>query len=1002
MDEGTQALGLVEALHACGFDRYILDTLPDAILTPLQDAISLAQPCPPPTWPTALLELINRSDVSAMLTSTKPKRRSPASLLPPTHTATWDYSVICKSVAEFTSSGYNEDGSAERQAVIRALFHHDRRLDEAKNLLNTSRPRTLNFSQDPNWSEAIYLEKQKELVTQIAIGTLAIPSGRGLLYYSLRFPLLTQKYAIQGFNLNCVIRPNNTTVGVDKSMYAEEKVSWAFFHQGVAGGLAISPNAQGIDTSWILYNKPGQDLSNRHAGFLLALGLNGHLKSVAKWVAFKYLTPKHTMTSIGLLLGLAASYLGTMDSLITRLLSVHVTRMLPRGAAELNLSPLTQTTGIIGIGLLYANTQHRRMSEIMVSEISHIEPEEEEEPLRSECYRLAAGFSLGLINLARGTNLRGLADMRLTETLLSLATSTKKVDIVPILDRAAAPAAVAIALIYMRTEDQIVARKIDVPSSTLQFEYIRPDVLLLRTMAKNLIMWSKIEPTFRWIRTNVPSEFQSRYRLCGVQKLVSSDMPFYAIIAGLCFSLALRFSGSANIQVRDLLVHYTDQFRRISKLPTESFDARLARAGTAMALDTVALSASVVMAGTGDLVVLRRLRALHGREDDTTNYGSHLAAHLAIGALFLGSGTKTFGNSPMATAALIIAFYPVWPKYVMDNRAHLQATRHFWTLAVEDRCLVAREIGGGVVSIGVIVKLKKNTVKNYNDKQEAEAGKSSASLPTFGGSSLTPIASTHVTPALSSKRVASPIPMEMDEGIEPEELQLTTPTLLPPLETIASIQTVAAPTFWDLTLDFETNPGLREQFATSGMSLYLRRRPVMEGPMEGTIRTLGGKTIASDDTVDPIEWVFENYTLNSLTAMEKAAILEDGEDDIAGCGSGRLAQAVDTRLMLRNAMAGKSREDLLGLRLLFAWERERRRFLVGDSTLGNHDQSTAEKKDKIKDIISPDDVDMEDVARSVDVSEDKNAIPDDEDTIWWLRSTAIDEIRGKVYLGDQC
>jgi anaphase-promoting complex subunit 1 len=211
------------------------------------------------------------------------------------------------------------------------------------------------------------------------------------------------------------------------------------------------------------------------------------LKSVAKWVAFKYLTPKHTMTSIGLLLGLAASYIGTMDSLITRLLSVHVTRMLPPGAAELNLSPLTQTTGIMGIGLLYCNTQHRRMSEIMVSEIEHIDTETEEEPLRNEGYRLAAGFALGFINLGKGSDLKGLQDMRLTERLLALAAGSKKVDLVHVLDKATAAAVVAIVLIFMKSENQVLARKIDVPDSLLQFDYIRPDIFLLRTLARHYV-----------------------------------------------------------------------------------------------------------------------------------------------------------------------------------------------------------------------------------------------------------------------------------------------------------------------------------------------------------------------------------------------------------------------------------------------------------------------------------------------------------------------------------
>lgn len=40
-----------------------------------------------------------------------------------------------------------------------------------------------------------------------------------------------------------------------------------------------------------------------HAGFLLALGLNGHLKNLALHTSFIYLDKLHEMTSVGILLG---------------------------------------------------------------------------------------------------------------------------------------------------------------------------------------------------------------------------------------------------------------------------------------------------------------------------------------------------------------------------------------------------------------------------------------------------------------------------------------------------------------------------------------------------------------------------------------------------------------------------------------------------------------------------------------------------------------------------
>ncbi|KAK9441438.1 negative regulator of mitosis [Metarhizium brunneum] len=896
----STAVEMVEAMQDCGFTNYILETLPEAVLAPLQDAISLCQPHPPSQWPHHLLDLVRRSDISLIVKPSRRPRQSVANILAPTHMASWDFKMLCQSVEEANNTGYDEGEGTERQAVIRALFKDDRRLNEAQHLLSTHKARVVRLNPDPSWPESEYLEKQKELVSRIATGTLAIPAGRALLYYSLRFPLITQKFHIGGFNLNCIVKPTNVTVGVDKSLFTEEKVCWGFFHQGVAAGLAISPQAKGIDTSWILYNKPTQELSNRHAGFLLALGLNGHLKGVAKWVAFKYLTPKHTMTSIGLLLGLAASYMGTMDSLITRLLSVHATRMLPRGAAELNLSPLTQTSGIMGIGLLYCNSQHRRMSEIMLSEIEHIDEEDEEEPLRSECYRLAAGFALGLINLGKGGDLKGLQDMKLTEKLIAHATATKNVEIVHILDRASAGAVMAIALIFMKSEDQIVARKIDVPDSVLQFDYVRPDILLLRAVTKNLILWSKIEPTLTWVRDSLPLPYRARYKLLGTTKLRSTDLPFFSILTGICFSIALRFSGSASTRARDLLLHYLDQFIRISNIEATPrshpdaaplYDEELARSNARMCQDILALSCSIVMAGTGDILVLRRLRSLHGRDNPDIPYGSHLAAHLAIGSLFLGCGTVTFGSSNKAIAALLISFYPIFPSNVMDNRSHLQAFRHFWVLATEQRCLVAKDVlTGQPVSVSVQIKKKQDS---------------------------------------SSEHI----------------LYRTTPCLLPPLDQISSLSTSCGPRFWDIELDF-SNDELRQAFAQT-QSIYLQRRPPSEGAFTSTLRTLGSDGKGNN----PLEWIFGLGKLRSVSYAERAALMESNEKE-QDAGS-----AVDARMeMERGILQGGDRERLEGARLLFEWGAARERLLRSAAPSVHDSQATVrpgDSQETIGDQVTP-------------------------------------------------
>ena len=70
----TRRFEVVAAMHECGFTPQILETLPEAILTPLQDVISICQPKPPPSWPKELLALINRTDVAGVLQPVKAGR----------------------------------------------------------------------------------------------------------------------------------------------------------------------------------------------------------------------------------------------------------------------------------------------------------------------------------------------------------------------------------------------------------------------------------------------------------------------------------------------------------------------------------------------------------------------------------------------------------------------------------------------------------------------------------------------------------------------------------------------------------------------------------------------------------------------------------------------------------------------------------------------------------------------------------------------------------------
>lgn len=766
--KASTSLEKIKLLHRWGLTKSIIDTFPEGVSAPLYETIMQCQVEASTSWNSTLLELIDREDLYMSMNPVHVHSFAAPPQPVVSHDAVRDFHHISTSAMEIDNiNAFEASAEADRSSVTKLVFREDKRFLEAARLLNQTKAPVAHCVPEPDWTDSDLLEAQKELVQLVSFRTLSTPAGRAMLSFSGRLPLLTEKLPIPSFSTQCVMKPSNVTVSAERTAFTEEKVCWAFFHNGVSTGLAISKASKGIDTSWILFNKP-QELTHRHAGFLLALGLNGHLKSLAKWVAFKYLTPKHTMTSIGLLLGLSASYIGTMDTLITRLLSVHVTRMLPLGAAELNLSPLTQTAGIMGIGLLYCSSQHRRMSEVMLSEIESIEQDEQsasQEEVRDEGYRLAAGFALGFINLGKGKDLQGMRDMHIVERLLAIAVGTKNVDLAHVLDRATAGATIAMAIIFMKTNDSVLAKKIDIPDTTVRFDYVRPDLFLLRTLARHLIMWDDIKPSIEWVNASLPEVYRRRSRLTNVCQLRSEDMPFFNIIAGLCLALGLRYAGSGQAQARELLLFYLDQLIRISRLPVLNYDAKLARNSVRNCQDVVSLSTAAIMAGTGDLALFRRLRSLHGRIDADTPYGSHMAAHMAIGMLFLGGGSYTLGTSDLAVASLLCAFYPIFPTTVLDNKCHLQAFRHLWVLAAEPRCLVPRDLD-------------------------------------------------------TRRPISIPITITPHDG---SARTISAPCLLPDPNEISRIE-IRGPNHWPLVLDFGQDNALCDKFRYGDPSVYLRRK----------------------------------------------------------------------------------------------------------------------------------------------------------------------------------
>lgn len=863
----VQPQQIVEAMSACGMTNDILESLPVGISAPCREAIKQCECSPPLTWSQALFQLVGREDMdwTVDLEQARPSLSASADVkhdLRTICTATEQPSIITKS------------READRNAVSQLIFHEDRRLVHAAGILHFNTVQIAECAKKPEWSDAFYFEQQRRVMQYVSVRTIALPTGDAMLHFGSQTPLMTERYHLPGFTSSCIMQPAGHTVTMDRSGLTEDKLSWAYFHAGASTGLRISRQAVGIDTSWLVFNKPN-DLTNRHAGLLLALGLNGHLKHIAKWLSFKYLTPKHAMTSLGLLLGLAASNIGTMDSLITRMLSVHITCMLPMGAVELNVSPLTQTAGLIGIGLLYHNTHHRRMSETMLQEIEAMgdeDPDNGPDILRDESYRLAAGFSLGFINLGNGSTIQSLHGMHLEARLLRIAVGARPIKAVHVFDQATAGAIMALALVYMKTGDEVLARKIDVPDTEQQFEYIRPDMLMLRAMSKHLILWHSIEvhetpgarPTAQWISAAMPACCKPRWAKFSRSNATATttDLPFFYIVTGLAWAVSLKYAGSGNVTARDEILLVLDMVWHCLRRRPESnfyYDSKTARIGLRRCVDVLALFAASVMAGTGDVQTFRYLRRLHGKTDAESLYGSHLASHMGIGLLFLSGGTMTVGTSNLAIAALICSLYPLFPTDVQDNRVHLQALRHLWVFAVEPRCLMVQDID-------------------------------------------------------TKRSIQMPICIRLKNG---KEMTLSAPCLLPDLYTIAALSTTGT-SHWPIALDFSSDSARVARFR-SAQTIFVKQCPpsvMHKGTFWSSFASLRLGHVKQQSSAI-LSWLHELHDLANL--QEHDVQLLTGETTSTSRQDLTVYRQTDDLLLLMDAVACNNRDKLWDLKIVFAW-----------------------------------------------------------------------------------
>ncbi|XP_031485584.1 anaphase-promoting complex subunit 1 isoform X2 [Nymphaea colorata] len=723
---------VVLAMVAETFGLQQMDQLPAGISLPLRHALDKCRESPPDDWPAAAYMLVGREDLALISLGSFIKCRK-RELTSENNLVAFSspYLLNVRSVTIPSSSldkiGVNSnkmddvdtiDGSVPDgmehvfSSSTQMRFGHDLRLHEVRRLLCSARPVPLQSSASSNSSEQ---DMQQAHLWQLAHRTTALPLGRGAFTLATTCTFMTEALVVPKLVLaGHLPSQHNATVNLDPTMrnLAEHR-SWPEFHNGVAAGLRLAPVQGKISRTWIVYNKP-EEPNATHAGILLALGLRGHLRVLIMTDVYQYLSQQHDITTVGILLGVAASFRGTMDPAISKMLYVHVPSRHPASFPELELPTVVQSAALLAIGLLYEGSAHPLAMDILLGEIGR--RSSGDSVLEREGYAVAAGFALGLVCLGRGLDASGHMGSCVEQLFRYIYGSRKPYrmmdDTLVNVDVTSPGATVALALMFLKTESEVVASRLLIPQTCFDLQYVRPDFLMLRVIARNLIMWKNICPSQAWINSQIPEIVKNSPVYLNVEFMDNDDadigalaQAFVNILTAACVLLGLKYAGSRNAEAQELLydhaIYLLYEIKPLSGSNKNIYPTGLVQHVDRGTLETclhiIVLSLSVVMAGSGHLQTFRLLKFLRGRTvDGQMNYGFQMAVSLAIGFLFLGGGMHTFSTGNTSIAALLIALYPRLPVGPHDNRCHLQAFRHLYVLATEARCVQTIDVDTGL------------------------------------------------------------------------------------------------------------------------------------------------------------------------------------------------------------------------------------------------------------------------------------------------------------------
>jgi len=366
---------LIAAMTEEGYEKPSdLDDLCVGLALPLREALHVSRKNPSPDWSTSSYRLIGRQDIcytrvaeeASFVVPSSPHIRHLCSNLE--NRQVGSYSLDTSSTT--LNKNLDKDGLYLVEQYSSMLFPDDRRVHEVAKMLQSSRPVPIRLIRPIEMNDHDFEKRKQEKLALVCRRTLALSVGRGMFTLGTLSSLFAEKLSIPDLCLAGKVLPVNTKVILDSSFVSNDLMMWPQFHNGVATGLRIgidgsSKESKQITRAWIKFHKPmsgqvrGENdteaSSSQHSygGFLMALGLRGHLFKLGKTDVFDCLTTGSVTTIVGVLLGLAANKRSSCDLSISKTLCLHVPSLLPLTFHQMDTSSVIQVAAIVGLGLLY-------------------------------------------------------------------------------------------------------------------------------------------------------------------------------------------------------------------------------------------------------------------------------------------------------------------------------------------------------------------------------------------------------------------------------------------------------------------------------------------------------------------------------------------------------------------------------------------------------------------------------------------------------------------------